>query len=110
MTYLLERAFDNPICINPHLLDFHIVNCLGQHSQLSTFSDDITGYLITGFINVAHWILHKNLIGYNRGYAVIHYTEGLKNQTCACYKTDKETYNRMLNKVNFELAAKSVTN
>jgi hypothetical protein len=55
-------------------------------------------------------MLHKNLIGYNRGYAVIHYTEGLKNQTCACYKTDKETYNRMLNKVNFELAAKSVTN
>jgi hypothetical protein len=41
---------------------------------------------------------------------MIHYIEGLENEACACYKADKETYNRILNKVNFELTAKSVTN
>ena len=48
--------------------------------------------------------------GYSRGYVVIHYIEGLEDEAGTCYKTDKETYNRMLNIVNFELMAKSVNN
>jgi hypothetical protein len=59
-----------------------------------------------GVTKAALALQHKNLIGYSRGYVVIRDIEGLENEACACYRTDKETYNRMLNKVELKLSAK----
>lgn len=107
------------ICNRFHFVEERLARLLlmirdRAHSQSFYITQDLLAHMLgvrrVGVTKAALALQHKNLIGYSRGYVVIHYIEGLENEACACYKTDKETYNRMLNKVNFELTAKSVTN
>lgn len=107
------------ICNRFHLVEERLARLLlmisdRAHSQSFYITQDLLAHMLgvrrVGVTKAALALQHKNLIGYSRGYVVIHYIEGLEDEACTCYKTDKETYNRMLNKVNFELTAKSINN
>lgn len=84
-----------------HLESFYITQDLLAH---------MLGVRRVGVTKAALALQHKHLIGYSRGYVVINHVHGLEQEACVCYKTDKETYNRMLNKDNFEFKPKSVIN
>jgi CRP-like cAMP-binding protein len=107
------------ICNRFHFVEERLARLLlmirdRAHSTSFYITQDLLAHMLgvrrVGVTKAALALQHKNLIGYSRGYVVIHYVEGLEEEACTCYKTDKETYNRMLNKDNFELTAKSVTN
>jgi CRP-like cAMP-binding protein len=107
------------ICNRFHFVEERLARLLlmisdRAHSKSFYITQDLLAHMLgvrrVGVTKAALSLQHKNLIGYSRGYVVIHYIEGLEDEACTCYKTDKETYNRMLNKVNFDLTAKSNTN
>jgi CRP-like cAMP-binding protein len=107
------------ICNRFHFVEERLARLLlmirdRSHSQSFYITQDLLAHMLgvrrVGVTKAALALQHKNLIGYSRGYVVIHYIEGLEEEACTCYKTDKETYNRMLNKNQFELTAKSANN
>jgi CRP-like cAMP-binding protein len=103
------------ICNRFHFVEERLARLLlmirdRAHSQSFYITQDLLAHMLgvrrVGVTKAALALQHKNLIGYSRGYVVIHDIEGLENEACACYRTDKETYNRMLNKVELKLSAK----
>lgn len=107
------------ICNRFHFVEERLARLLlmisdRSHSKSFYITQDLLAHMLgvrrVGVTKAALALQHKNLIGYSRGYVVIHHIQGLEKEACVCYKTDKETYNRMLNKDNFELTVKSVAN
>lgn len=103
------------ICNRFHFVEERLARLLlmirdRAHSASFYITQDLLAHMLgvrrVGVTKAALALQHKNLIGYSRGYVVIHDVEGLENEACACYRTDKETYERMLNKVESKLMAK----
>lgn len=103
------------ICNRFHFVEERLARLLlmirdRAHSKSFYITQDLLARMLgvrrVGVTKAALALQHKNLIGYTRGYVVIHDIDGLEDEACACYRTDKETYNRMLNAANLKLTAK----
>jgi CRP-like cAMP-binding protein len=102
------------ICNRFHIVEERLARLLlmirdRAHSESFYITQDLLAHMLgvrrVGVTKAALALQHKNLIGYSRGYVVIKDIAGLENEACACYMTDKEIYNRMLNKDNVKLPA-----
>jgi CRP-like cAMP-binding protein len=107
---VIALAASTVICNRFHLVEERLARLMlmirdRAHSQTFYITQDLLAHMLgvrrVGVTKAALALQHKRLIGYSRGYMVIHDIKGLENEACACYKTDKETYNLMLNKHNF---------
>jgi len=103
------------ICNRFHFVEERLARLLlmirdRAHSESFYITQDLLAHMLgvrrVGVTKAALALQNKNLIGYSRGYVVIHNVEGLEHEACACYRTDKETYDRMLNKVDLKITAK----
>ncbi|BCB27234.1 Crp/Fnr family transcriptional regulator [Sulfurimicrobium lacus] len=70
-----------------HSEEFHITH---------EFLAQILGVRRVGVTKAAGSLQSKKLISYSRGDIRIHDVAGLESASCTCYRTDKETYDRIL--------------
>lgn len=111
----LSQLVQAAICNRFHIVEERLARLLlmirdRAHSESFYITQDLLAQMLgvrrVGVTKAALALQHKNLIGYSRGYVVIYDIAGLEKEACACYMEDKNTYNRMLNKVNDKLMAK----
>ncbi len=60
------------------------------------FLANMLGVRRVGVTKAAGSLQRKKLISYSRGNLIIHDIDGLEAASCSCYRTDKETYERIL--------------
>ena len=60
------------------------------------FLANMLGVRRVGVTKAAGSLQRKKLISYSRGNLIIHDIDGLEAASCSCYRTDKETYERIM--------------